>query len=63
MNKIREFLRNNLGFYVGLLAFLGICVMLFFATFYPNAGTIGDFFLVLLVFGIVVGGASLHQKF
>ena len=62
MNKIREFLRNNLGFYVGLLAVLGICVMLFFSTYYPSAGAIGDFLLVLLVFGIVVGGTSLHKK-
>lgn len=62
MDKIRKFLRENLGFYVGMLATLGICVMLFFNMYYPEAGSIGDFLLVLIVFGIVVGGTSLHKK-
>lgn len=62
MDKIRKFLRENLGFYVGMLAVLGICVMLFFNMFYPEAGTIGDFLLVLTVFTIVVGGTGLHKK-
>ena len=63
MDKIRKFLRENLGFYVGILGVLGICAMLFFNMFYPDAGAIGDFLLVLIVFGIVVGGTGLHKKF
>ena len=62
MDKIRKFLRNNLGVYVAILGLIGTAIMLLFENYYPEAETTGDIILVVLVFGVVVGGGLLHKK-
>ena len=62
MNKIRKFLRNNANIYVGILGIIGAAIMLLSENYYPESKTVGDIVLVVLIFGVVVGGSLLHKK-
>jgi len=62
MDKIRKILRESLVTYMILIFILASIVMWVFSTYFPDAGVVGDTILVMLVFGIVVGGTFLHQK-
>lgn len=62
MNKLRELLRNSLVAYMILIFVLAAIVMFVFSTYFSDAGVVGDTILVMLIFGIVVGGTFLHQK-
>ena len=62
MDKIRKILRENLVTYMILVFILASIVMWIFSTYFPDAGVVGDTILVMLIFGIVVGGTFLHQK-
>lgn len=62
MDKIRKILRESLVTYMILIFILASIVMWVFSTYFPDAGVVGDTILVMLIFGIVVGGTFLHQK-
>ena len=62
MDKIRKILRENLVAYMILIFILASIVMWVFSMYFPDAGVVGDTILVMLIFGIVVGGTFLHQK-
>lgn len=62
MDKIRKILRESLVAYMILIFIIASIVMWVFSTYFPDAGVVGDTILVMLIFGIVVGGTFLHQK-